>query len=254
MEMNIHAQEIDLREYLSIFKRYWWVIALITLGIVVLAALYTFFVITPLYESSTTIMVSNPVLSQNRALDVNELNLNRRLAETYGEIVRSRRVATQVITEMNLPMTPEALNNKVQVTQVRETEFIQISVTDPDPTLAASIANNIAAAFQDNIVEIMNVDNVSILDEAVESASPISPNKPLNVGIGGILGIMTGVFVIFLREYFDNTIHTKEDVARHLELPVIGSIPLIEDKPTRGGKIHVQKILSPQKKVRDSES
>jgi capsular polysaccharide biosynthesis protein len=254
MEMNIHTQEIDLREYLYIVKRRWWIIALFTLGVLAAAALYTFMIVTPMYESSTTVMVSSPVLSQNPAPDINELNLNRRLAETYGEIVRSRRVATQVIAGMNLTLTPEALNNKIQVSQVRDTEFIRIAVTDPDPALAAAIANNTAEAFQANIVEIMNVNNVSILDEAVEPSSPVSPNKPLTLAIGGVAGLMLGVLVVFFREYFDNTIKTKEDVERYLGLPVIGSIPLIEDKPPRGGKIYVQKILSPQKKVRDSES
>jgi len=229
LDMENLEQEIDLREYLGILRRRWWIIALITLGVILLTVVYSFFIVTPIYESSTTVMVSSPVSSTGNMVDMNELNLNRRLAETYGEIVRSRRVASQVIEEMGLGVSPGELNNKVQVSQVRDTEFIRISVTDPNPNTATAIANNTAEAFKDNVVEIMNVDNVSTLDEAVTPNSPVSPNKTLNVAIGGVLGLMLGVFIVFLREYFDNTIKTKEDVARHLDLPVIGSIPVMED-------------------------
>ena len=229
MENENFEQEIDLREYLHILRRRWWMIALISLMVILLTVVYSFFIVTPIYESATTVMVSTPVTYANSPVDMNELNLNRRLAETYGEIVRSRRVANQVISEMSLTMSPGALNNKVQVSQVRDTEFIRISVTDPDPAMGTAIANNIAEAFKDNVVEIMNVDNVSTLDEAVEPLSPISPNERLNIAIGLVLGLMLGVFVVFVREYFDNTIKTKEDVARHLDLPLIGSIPVIQD-------------------------
>jgi capsular polysaccharide biosynthesis protein len=229
LEKENFEQEIDLREYLQILKRRWWMIALITLLVVLATVVYTFFVVTPMYESSTTVMVSSPVSYSAGTVDMNELNLNRRLAETYGEIVRSRRVASEVIEDMNLDLTPTTFNNKIQVSQVRDTEFIRISVTDPSPSVATAIANNTAEAFKSNVVEIMNVDNVSTLDEATEPTSPVSPNEQLNIAIGVVLGLMLGVFLVFIREYFDNTIKTKEDVSRYLELPVIGSIPSIQD-------------------------
>lgn len=229
MENQNLEQEIDLRELLGILKKRWWAITLTMLLVVLGTVVYSFFIVTPIYESSTTVMVSSPVSPTSGMVDMNELNLNRRLAETYGEIVRSRRVAEQVIAEMELFMNPGEFNSKIQVSQVRDTEFIRISVTDPSPRLAANIANHTAEAFKENVVEIMNVNNVSTLDVAVTPNSPVSPNKTLNIAIGAVLGIMLGVFIVFLKEYLDNTVKTKEDVARHLELPVIGSIPVIED-------------------------
>ena len=59
---------------------------------------------------------------------------------------------------------------------------------------------------------------------------PQCVNERLNIAIGFVLGIMIGVFIVFLREYFDNTIKTREDVERHLGLPLIGSVPVIDDQ------------------------
>ena len=226
--MNIE-HEIDLRELLGVIKRRWWIIGIITFFVVLMSIVYSFFIVTPIYQSSTTVMVGSSTANQSGNVDLSELNINRRLAETYGEIVRSRRVANQVIDSMGLDLSTGQLQNKISVAQVRSTEFIEISVSDPNPILAAEIANQLAESFKENIVEIMNVDNVSTLDVAVVPNNPISPNERLNIAIGFVLGLMVGVFIVFLREYLDNTIKTREDVERHLGLPVIGSVPVMED-------------------------
>ncbi len=46
------------------------------------------------------------------------------------------------------------------------------------------------------------------------------------MAIAGVLGLMLGMFLVFLLEYLDNTIKTPEDVERYLGLPVIGTIPM----------------------------
>ena len=54
-------------------------------------------------------------------------------------------------------------------------------------------------------------------------AAQIKPNKQMNMAIAFLLGLMGSVGLVFLLEFLDNTIKTPEDVARHLELPVMGS-------------------------------
>jgi capsular polysaccharide biosynthesis protein len=49
----------------------------------------------------------------------------------------------------------------------------------------------------------------------------------LNMAVAGLLGIMAAVAAAFLFEYLDNTIKTPEDVRQHLDLPLLGSIPVM---------------------------
>jgi len=230
LENNQIEQELDLRELLHILRRRWWMVALSMFLVILLTVVYSFFIVTPMYQSSTTMMVgsSGQSLPGGLNFDLSDLTANRNLAETYSVIVDSRRVANQVIDQMALELGPGALNAQVNVSQVRSTEFIEITVTDPDPELAAEIANTIGSVFQETVIDIMQVDNVSILDEAIVRNSHVSPNEPLNIAIGAVLGIMLGVFIVFAREYLDNTVKTKEDVDRQLGLPVIASIPYME--------------------------
>ena len=233
MENEQFEQEIDLKELLMILRRRWWMVLVTTLVVILATISYTYFMVTPQYQASTTMMVGTggtTTLPGGIGIDLGDLNTNRRLAETYGVIVDSRRVASLVIDEMGLGMTPGSLNARVNVAQVRSTEFIEIQVTDPDPQRAALIANTIGEVFRDTVIEIMQVDNVSTLDEAIVPTRHSSPNERLNIAIGGVLGVMLGVFLVFVVEYFDNTVKSREDVDRQLGLPVLGSIPYMEEK------------------------
>ncbi|MDD4767679.1 MAG: Wzz/FepE/Etk N-terminal domain-containing protein [Desulfotomaculaceae bacterium] len=56
-------------------------------------------------------------------------------------------------------------------------------------------------------------------------AVQVKPNKKMNIAVAFLLGLMASVVLAFVLEFLDNTIKTPEDVARHLDLPVMGMIP-----------------------------
>lgn len=93
------------------------------------------------------------------------------------------------------------------------------------------------------INEQMHSGNLQIVDPAVVPKNPIKPRVKLNIAIGGVLGLFVGVGLAFLLEFVDNTIKTKEDVERVLELPVIGQIPEIEPKERKNGRSRFNQIV-----------
>lgn len=77
---------------------------------------------------------------------------------------------------------------------------------------------------------------VTVTDEAKMSPNPIKPNKPLNIGLGVIVGLIVGVGLAFFIEYLDTSVKTIDDVERALQAPVLGVIPqnvgsLLEEGP-----------------------
>ena len=228
MEEKVFEEEISIRDLFLVIKNRYKVIVLITLIAVLVSALITFFILKPVYESYTTIMVGKPkqsIISQNNTITYQEVQTNRLLVSTYGEIAKSRTVLDEVIKNLNLNTTPDLLKNKVNVSLVKDTEIIQIKVQDNDPQKAALLSNEIAKTFARQVVKIMNIENVQIIDEAVPNYNPIKPRPFLNITLSFILGLMLGVFVVFILEYLDTSVKTPEDIEKYLGLPVLGIIP-----------------------------
>lgn len=219
-------QELELRELFAILSKRWRMIVFIFVFAVLASIVASYYIIEPVYQSSTTLLVGKP--AEGSQVVIQDVQLNRQLVATYEQIAKSNIVAQEVIRELNLQMTEQQLKSQITVGQVANTEIIAISVKDHSPDRAALLANGVASAFMAKIRTIMNVDNVSIIDPASAAAMPISPRPKLNMAIAGVLGLMLGVFLCFALEFMDNTVKTPKDIEQILELPLLGVIPFYE--------------------------
>ena len=218
-------ETISLKELFDILKKRFNLIAVITLAAVALAGVISFFFLTPIYQSSTQILV-NKANEDQMGYTAADVQTNLQLINTYNVIIKSPAILEIVIEELDLDMTTGQLNEKITVQSEKDSQVINLSVQDEDPYQAATIANKTAEIFQQEIVNIMSVDNVSILAmaEVTENQGPVKPKPLLNIAIALVVGLMVGVGAAFLLEYFDNTIKTEQDVEKILELPVLGVI------------------------------
>lgn len=74
-------------------------------------------------------------------------------------------------------------------------------------------------------VQLPKTMMVEIMDRAVAGLRPVRPNKPLNISLGIIIGLVVGVGLAFFIEYLDTSVKTIDDVERSLQSPVLGVIP-----------------------------
>jgi capsular exopolysaccharide synthesis family protein len=80
-------------------------------------------------------------------------------------------------------------------------------------------------AFEKIDVVLPKTMMVEIVDRAVPGLRPVRPNKPLNIALGIIIGLVVGVGLAFFIEYLDTSVKTIDDVERSLQCPVLGVIP-----------------------------
>jgi len=223
-------ETISLKELFQTLRKRMWLIAVITIIAVMVSGIVSFFVLTPIYQSSTQLLV-NQAKNEQSMVNYSELQTNIQLINTYNVIIKSPAILDLVVKELDMDMTGQQLKEKITVGSEKDSQVVNISVQDADPALAADIANTIASVFQEEIVKIMNVDNVSVLAKATISPSPVKPQPLLNIAIALVVGLMAGVGLAFLLEYLDNTIKTEQDIEKLLELPVLGVIATIDDQP-----------------------
>ncbi|MFJ7186820.1 YveK family protein [Lysinibacillus xylanilyticus] len=225
MEETISLQDI----FRTIRKRAVMIISLTVLSIIV-AAIISFYVLTPIYQASTQILVNQQKTDQQ--IQTTEIQTNLQLINTYNVIIKSPAILSKVIERLDLEMTTSQLANQITVSNAQNSQVVDVSVQDELAFRAVDIANTTAQVFQEQIQVLMKVDNVNILSPALlpEDPSPVKPNKMLNIAIATVLGLMIGVGLAFLLEYLDTTVKTESDVEELLQLPIIGLVSPIDDK------------------------
>ncbi len=231
-------QEIDLRELFYIILQKWWVIVLFVVVSVTITAFVTMNLITPMYESKATLFIGKESSSLGGLdLSLGDIQFDRNLVSDYRELIKTRLVTTEVINSLGLDITVTQLTENLDISIISDSRFMHIKYQDPNPQLATIIANRLSEELIDKAVDIVGVQNVQMVDYAIESNNPVSPRLYLNLAISFVLGGMLGLFVVFLLHMLDNTIKREEDLEK-LGLSVLGIVPKFEgDDRDEGSKI-----------------
>lgn len=222
--MENEYQEIDLRELIRVVLKRWWIIAILFVISTVSAYLVTTYYMKPVYEAKTSLFIGKEKSSIG-SISLGDLQLNSKLITDYREIAKSRLVAEEVINNLGLNMELEDFRSNLSISTVKDSRLFTINVQHTNPKVATDVANEIANTLVVKVSEIIEVKNVQVIDKALVPINPVKPSKKLNVIIAGMLGGMLALFIIFLIEFFDNTVKAEDDVERHLGLTVIGVIP-----------------------------
>lgn len=225
-------EEIDLKELFEFIKKKIGLLITITVVICLLGCIYGLFIQKPMYKSYTTIILGGNETTTSQTITQSDITLNKNLVDTYAEIVKSRRVLEQVISELDLEETYEELSNKISVSSVNNTEIIKITVADSNSIEAKNVANVTANFFSKEVVKLYNMNNVNVLDEANEANEPYNINIPKQVIIYFFIGIIIALSILFIIFYFDRTIKSVEQVEQKIKLPILGGV----EEYKKGGK------------------
>ena len=236
-------EELDLKELFSMFWNKKAEIALITLVLMVIGIVYSYFFITPIYKASTTLVLvqSSSTVSQtgDSAITSTDITMNSKLVSTYSELIKTNTVFGQVASNLNISdEEAKMIKKNISVSSVQNTEIIQITVKDEDPNKAATIANEIAKVFSEKIVEIYNISNLYLLDRAEAPTHASNINHTKDIIIFACIGLVIAAAYVLVASMLDNTIKTEEDIEKMGGLVVLTLIPDYEAevKSEKGGR------------------
>lgn len=229
-------ETISLKEIFGVIKKRLLLIIAFVIGAALIAAIVSYFVLTPTYQSSSQFIVNQGQQDPSVQYNVNDIRTNVEMINTYNVIIKSPVILDDVVKKLDLQYSATELGEKLQISNAESSQVVTVTATDEEPAMAVDIANTTVGIFQDKIAGIMNVENVKVLSEAElsESPSPVAPNPMLNIAIAIVLGGMVGVGISFLLEYLDNSVTTEDDVENKLGLPILGVISHIQDDDIRG--------------------
>ncbi|MEK0400938.1 Wzz/FepE/Etk N-terminal domain-containing protein [Streptococcus suis] len=219
-EMN--TIEIDILLLLKTIWRKKFLIIFTALFGAGIAFVYSSFLVTPQFDSTTRIYVVSQNVEAGAGLTSQELQAGTYLVKDYKEIILSQDVLTQVATELNLN---ENLKEKVSVSIPVDTRIVSISVRDADPNEAARIANSLRTFAAQKIVEVTKVSDVTTLEEAVPAEEPTTPNIKRNILLGLLAGGILATGIILAMEVLDDRVKRPQDIEEVMGLTLLGVVP-----------------------------
>lgn len=235
-------EELDLKELFMIFWNRKLEIILITLIMIAIGVIYSYFFIVPQYSATTTlVLVQQSSVDQNGEGSITQadLTINSKLVSTYSELVKSKAVLSEVVESLGVDgLKEDDIRNNITVQSRKDTEIIEITVKNLDPNLAAQISNKIAEIFSEKVVEIYSISNIYILDRAEPNENPCNINHVKDIVIFAFIGIVISAVFVLVANMLDTTIKTEQDIENATGLLVLSSIPNyeVETKRRRGGR------------------
>ena len=234
-KQNQEIMEIDLRELFYVLLGRLHVILLAVILGAVTGLFLSVVIMTPKYESSTSIYVLSK--QDGNAITYTDLQTGTQITKDYTELVTSRTVMENVINKLNLNtdyqdmeyLDYKGLADMITVSNKTDTRIITITITDTNPVRARDIADAVREAASDHIKAVMDIEAVNIVDYAEIPQKAVSPNVIKNIVLGALILFVLSCGVIVMWHLMDDTIKTPDDVEKYLSISVLGTIPFEEE-------------------------
>jgi len=219
---------VDFKQFLHVLRRRWITIVVVVAVALGIAAIVNWRA-TPEYESKSRVFIGLDL--QSAADATGSLFLLTGRVQSYADLADSSDLMNQVISDLNLQMTPSELADKIEAEVVQDTTLIDLQVVDEDPSEAQAIARVHARRLTEYLSDLetpSDSDSTRIVARVTDSASyngsPVSPRTWLNFAVAGLIGLLIGVAAAVSRHILDRTVSSQEHVQEVTDKPVLASI------------------------------
>lgn len=218
---------MELKQYFRIIRKKWWLIAIIAMIGAVGAGIKSYFFTTPIYAANAKLIVNQFSGEGAETLNTSSIQTSIFLINSYKEIIKSTAIMNKVVEKYpEFGESAAHLAAQISVTSANNSQVMNLVYQDTSYTKAASVVNAVSEVFKEQIPDIMNVDNITILSEADTSATPgpININPIMNMLISVIVSLMLAIGLVFLLDYLDDTLTSEKEITDILDTPVLASV------------------------------
>jgi receptor protein-tyrosine kinase len=217
----------SLSDYLAIFRRRWWLTALVAVLTVGAAALYI------VRQPTMYRAVEKIVVGQSGALFNPSLgNVADQFTQTMSDLLQSDIVARQVIQNLNLDMTPRELLSNLHVITKPETAVLVVTYDDTDRARGLAILHEVGSVFTQAVDQRLTSQqsaefavSVTVFDDAHPVPDPVAPTPMKNLAVAAALGILLGLLAAVIAEQLDDTIRGVDQAEAAFGQTATASLP-----------------------------
>lgn len=253
---------IDLTQLLQLCRRHIWALILWSVGLALVGWGIANFVISPKYTSSAQILVNQKSNKNDPNTAYITQQANMQLVNTYKDIVTSHVILQDASDRLANPVrvvkkakpakyrtnadgrrvlvrkaqpavierdgksysvSASQLAKDISVNTQQQSQIFSVSATADTPEKAKAEANAVARSFRDQIPNIMNIDNVTIVAPATNGVQS-SPNVKMFTLAGFVIGLVLTSAMILIREMTNTTVRDDTYLTQDLGLTNLGYV------------------------------
>ena len=253
---------IDLTQLLRLCRRHIWALILWSVGLALVGWGIANFVISPKYSSSAQILVNQKSNKNDPNAAYTTQQANMQLVNTYKDIVTSHVILKDASDRLANPVrvvkkakpakyrttddgrkvlarkaqpavierdgkaysvSASQLASSISVTTQQQSQVFSVSAKADTPEKAKAEANAVARSFRDQIPNIMNINNVTIVAPATNGVQS-SPNVKMFTLAGFVIGLVLTFAVILIREMTNTTVRDDSYLSQELGLTNLGHV------------------------------
>ena len=221
---------MTLLELLQLMRKHLKLVILLPIVCALAMGVYSYAFMASTYTASTSMYVLAKQTSANsdNAANYSNLNASQMLANDVSTLLKSDRIAADTVKNLHL----DSLKGySTKVTSETTSRVITLSVTGSDPDTSAAIANEMASNVSKVAQQVMDVQSVNVIDQAVSPSSPSGPNRSMYIAVALLAGLFIAIAIVVVSDMLNTKVRNADEVEELLGLPVIGRMPAV-----KGGK------------------
>lgn len=206
---------MDLNELIGVLWRRKWTVVLTTAALMIAAGV-ALRVVTPVYESTSTLALSPTDAQQGLIF----FGISDAVVPVYADAATSGTTRDEARRRIGELAT-------ISVQTFSGTPIIKLSARDPDPVLAQRSAQAVTDVLLERAVDDIGIRSLELtqLDRPLVATEPVFPRTRLALAVALLIGLALGIGLALLRETLTTRVDTPEELGRVSDAPVYGEIP-----------------------------
>jgi capsular polysaccharide biosynthesis protein/Mrp family chromosome partitioning ATPase len=227
---SMSSSQPSFVQYLHVLRRQLWLIALVTLVTLGVAAAVNA-TKQPVYRASMKVVVGQG----GGVFQPQFGNVVQPFTQTMTNLLQSEIVARRVIEKLNLKLTPKDLLADLHVSARPDSSVLQVTFDSPTKRSVVVILREVGNVFTQLVERKLGRENptdtalppitATVFDPAYLEEKPVSPSPTRTLFFAGAIALILGGLLAFVRESLDNTVRGRRDAEEVFKAPVIGSFP-----------------------------
>lgn len=243
--------KLTIKDFLKLLMGKIWLILFFMILGGAAAFCYSKFMLPLQYESHITMYVQSYTGVSENVSNTNNITNSKQLVNTYMEVLKDDAVMDALgerlvdmfdqptlannFTISNRKLVPSSIRKTITILSVPDTSALKVSVTTKNPNVSAAVCNALTIIAPKYVSDAVGVGSINTIDKARVYNNPVGPNVRKNTILGAAAAFFLIVFLIFIFDFFDNTVKEADTLSSKYKKAILGEINRFDEAKKHKG-------------------